>query len=146
LTYPITEREFIEWIDAAFPYHRDLAWRAVVKLGASLTPNASFMVLHEICRLPYPRPVDLNRCLEMLAFWDANYDHPLKAFVFPAAKALVTDSDFSVDEAIAAMEQISVWPDQYCALSIPYFACDDVDGRADAVHERVLAEWAKSRR
>jgi len=115
LTYPITEGEFIEWIDAAFPYHRDLAWRAIVKLGASVTTNASFAVLHEICRPPSLKIVDPQRHLDMLAFWDAHFDHPLKAFVLPAAQALITKNDFSVEGAIAAMRYISVWPGQYSA-------------------------------
>ncbi len=141
--YPISEVEFIGWIDANFPYGRANVWPAVIKLGVSISSNAAFAVLDEICRPPHSYKPSLELRLSMLAYWDQHFDHPLKSLVLPAARALVHDVCIPVDDAIAAMKEIAVWPGEYCALSIPYFACDDVEGHADKVHEDIRKSWQK---
>ncbi len=39
------------------------------------------------------------------------------------------------------LRQMEQFPRQYAALSVAYFACDDVDGVADQEFNRIRAAW-----
>lgn len=52
----MTEIEFIESIDACFPYGDEKEWRKLIHQGVQITDNASFMVLHEIYGAPKEVP------------------------------------------------------------------------------------------
>jgi len=62
------ENEFILKIDNSFPYKDDEKWKALVDEGASISPNASYMVLHEICRPPKRPRITGKQRLDMLEY------------------------------------------------------------------------------
>ncbi|MFA5240113.1 MAG: hypothetical protein WC476_10480, partial [Phycisphaerae bacterium] len=44
------EDEYIESIDASFPYHDENEWKAVIKEGVGISDEAAYYALYEICR------------------------------------------------------------------------------------------------
>jgi len=62
----MTEAEFIEAIGFRFPYQDFDKCRSLIKLGASISANAAFMVLHEICRTPHKHSVSREILFELL--------------------------------------------------------------------------------
>lgn len=133
------EIEFIESIDACFPYRNEQKWRELVRLGAQISDNASFMVLLEICSAPRDIPPDDQR--QMLEAWDSAYLHPLKEEMLAIGKAVIADQPLPVDKVIATMETIGTYPGLYNALNLAHSACDDPTGTVDAVHKRIIATW-----
>ncbi len=137
----MSETEFIEKIDGNFPYHSEPEWQALVKLGASISSNAAYMVLHEICRVPHSEKVTQKSKRALLEYWRQNFNHPTTTSVLRAAEVMIQDEELSVEESMSIMECIATYPNQYNALSIPYFACDDIDGRADDLYQKIIGAW-----
>ncbi len=137
----MSETEFIEKIDGNFPYHSEPEWRALVELGASISQNAAYMVLHEICRAPRSKKVTLKSKRAMLEYWRQNFNHPTMTSVLRAAEVMIKGEELPVEESMSIMKIISAYPNQYNALSIPYFACDDIDGRADELYQKIISAW-----
>lgn len=137
----MSEVEFIEAIDCRFPYGDQAKARELIELGVRISPNASFMVLHEICRPPRAVKRDPLALLELAASWEGTFQHPLVCVVLPIAKSMIQDQLVSVGEAMAAMREVAVYRGQYNALAIPYLACDDDNGEADALHKEITRAW-----
>lgn len=138
----MTEEEFIKTVDCRFPYDDQVQARELIKLGSAISPNAAFMVLHEICRPPRSSQVVASRVSELLAEWTAAVQHPLVPEVLPVATAMFENREISAVEAIRVMKSIAPYRNQYCALSIAYFACDDLVGEGEAEYQSVIDEWA----
>lgn len=138
----MTETEFIESIDCSFPYNSEAEWRPLIELGTSISPNAAFMVLHELCRPPTGIAVPKARIEAILDCWNQHFKHPLVGQVLPAAKAMIDGQTIAVDTALRTMRVVAAYRGQYNALSIPYFACDDVDGRAEELRLEITNAWA----
>jgi hypothetical protein len=62
----MTEEDFVTAIDCAFPYRRPVRWRRLSAAAAHISPNAAFMVLHEVCRLPLSRSATLAERREII--------------------------------------------------------------------------------
>ena len=137
----MTETEFIESIDCQFPYHVESEWRSLIELGASISPNAAFMVLHELCRLPSGTSVEPEAMQAMLTYWRQHFGHPLVTHLLPLAEAMIQGKTVSVAESMRVMRTVAPYRDQYNALSIPYFACDDAEGRADELYQEIINSW-----
>lgn len=137
----MNEVEFIEAIDCRFPYGDQAKAQELIELAARISPNASFMVLHEICRPPKGTKESSLVLLELATSWEGSIEHPLVSVVLPIAKSMIQDKLISVGVAIAAMREIAFYKGQYNALAIPYLACDDEDGEADALHREVTHAW-----
>ena len=138
----MTETEFIEVIDCRLPYEDKQRCCDLIELGAGISPNAAFMVLHEICRPPNSSTATAE-CLEiLLAEWSARVRHPIVEIVLPTAIAMVRGESVSVASSMLAMQKISEYKHQFNALSIPYFACDDINGAADTLHQEIVAAWS----
>lgn len=138
----MTEDEFIQSIDCSFPYADEARWRELIDLGASISPNAAFMVLHEICRAPIDVVIDPGTLSNMLDVWQVRFKHPLVEVVLPAAEAMLRHETITVQAALMAMRRVASYPGQYNALSIPYFACDDVNDKADVLYEEIIRSWS----
>lgn len=95
-------------------------------------------MLHEICRKPDSARVSRQKRLAMLDAWSRENNHPLSPAVIEAAKALIMGDDLSVTRVPELMSEVQKYVNQYQALNIVYFACDDVDGRADARYEEII--------
>lgn len=142
----MSEAEFIQLIDCRLPYGDSARVRELIELGASISTNASFMVLHEICRPPQGAEAGQAERLNMLAAWAASIEHPLAAVVLPIARSMIQRKAVSVDTAMAAMHDIAPSPGQYNALAIACMACDDLDGQADALYQKIIHAWATAMR
>lgn len=137
----MNEVEFIEAIDCRFPYGDQAKARELIELGARISSNASFMVLHEICRPPKGAKVGSLVLLDLAASWEGIFGHPLVLVVLPIARSMIQDKLIPVGVAMAAMREVALYKDQYNALAIPYLACDDEKGEADALHIEITQAW-----
>ena len=139
--FVVDEASFISSIDCKFPYHnREAALNAIV-LGCQTSTNAAFSVAHELARLPRSVSVAPPVLIELLDDLNARFEHSLKASVMKIARRMILGELLSEIEAIAAMDTIAKYPQQWCALSIAYFSCDDASGRVNEAYERIRSEW-----
>ncbi|WP_370059876.1 hypothetical protein [Neptunomonas phycophila] len=135
----MTEQEFIESIDFSFPYEDKEKAVELIEKGRALSVNASFMVLHEIVRAP--SEVALETKESLYDYWCNGFSHKLFEPVKEAASALLEGKVIPVSRAIELMREIEKDKDQYCALSIVYFSCDDTEGKADRKYNQVIEQW-----
>lgn len=138
----VTEEEFVKTVDCRFPYDDHVQANVLIKLGSAVSPNAAFMVLHEICRPPGSSQVVANRINELLAEWTAAVHHPLVLVVLPVATAMIQNREISTSEAIRVMKSIAPYRNQFSALSIAYFACDDMTGDGEREYQSIIDGWA----
>lgn len=83
------EIEYIDMIDAAFPYDDEGAWKAIIDQGVEISDNAAYVVLLKICGAPSEVPVaELERMLEC---WSSKFEHPAKPMVLRAARTVIHD-------------------------------------------------------
>jgi len=137
----MTEEEFIESIDARFPYENIRECKRLIEQGISISENSSFMVLHELCMVPKSKKVNRVELLKLVDHWIETNKHPVAKLVANIAKKILMDTEVSVAESMAAMEKIRPYKWQQCALSIPYMACDDSEGKADDLLNEIQKEW-----
>jgi hypothetical protein len=137
----MNETEFIENIDAHFPYRDQEKANEIIKSGSVLSPNASFMVLHEICRAP--NEIEPKLLFKYLEEWAAVNNHPLKKIVVVSAKALIKKSYIANTQAIEAMNFIQQYQGQYNALSIVYFSASDESEELDIKYDEITDGWEK---
>lgn len=90
----VTDEEFIEIVDCRFAYDDKVQASELIKLGLAISPNAAFMVLHEICRPPRSSQVVASRVNELFEKWTAAVQHPLVLEVLPVATAMIQNRDF----------------------------------------------------
>jgi hypothetical protein len=140
----MNESEFLNSIDCRFPYQDEPRWRALILQGKTISANASFGVLHEIARKPFGHGVSEREQLAMLGVWRAENDHPLVQLVVEAAQAIITGNLLPVDRVLELLDRVRAYPDQYCALGIISFACDDVHGIADEKRQAIVNFWESS--
>ena len=133
------ETQFIKSIDASFPYDDEEKWMELIIKGGQISENASFMVLHEICRAP--NEVSAEHQLRMLYEWKKRYTHPIKNLVLESGKAIIEGRDIPVEIAMDYLKQISKFKGLYNALAIVYFSCDDIDGNVDDLYNQTIKAW-----
>lgn len=138
----MTETEFIESIDCQLPYGDLVKVERLIEQAREISSNAMFMVLHEICRPPRSVEITLSALLQLLACWSQSAAHPLCAVLLPIAESMIRGQEVSTSAAMAAMREVALFPNQHCALAIPYFSCDDKDGEVDALHTKITHAWA----
>ncbi len=135
------EEKFLDSIDCRFPYEDESQWKALILQGKAISENASFGVLHEIARKPFGNQVSEKTQLAMVDFWEAKNEHPLAKSVIEAAKAIITGNLLSVEKVLELLSQVQVYRNQYSALSIIYFACDDIKGLTDEKWQEIVNSW-----
>ncbi|MER9233139.1 hypothetical protein NKI56_13740 [Mesorhizobium sp. M0622] len=141
-----TEVSFEPSIDARFPYADASSASAIIAQGWSISLNAAFCVLHELCRPPVGKAVSKERLLELVEEWSMGPDHPLKQPVLRCAQALIQDEPLPWREASAVMQQIGLHEGQRAALAIAYFAGDSSSNEGDTTlgntDHRIRQTWA----
>ena len=139
------EVPFEATFDACFPYGDASAASALIAQGWSISLNAAFCVLDEICRPG--RGVDVSRqtLVELVSEWRSGPEHPLKASLITCAHALIDDVPLPWPDGVRIMEEIAKHDAQRAALGIAYFAsdCDTPEGdRAlEDARQRIVREW-----
>ncbi|MBS1536658.1 MAG: hypothetical protein JST20_02770 [Bacteroidetes bacterium] len=143
----ITEREikFIESIDCNFPYHNKQKCLKLIDIALTLSPDAMFFVIQEICRVPasMKSKISSESLFELLEVIKTKFEHQLKELVIEVACKLINGEELTVDDAISKMEIIKKYPRQYAAFSILYFSCDDKDEKLEPIMDSIRNEWNK---
>ncbi|MCB9433677.1 MAG: hypothetical protein H6668_17025 [Ardenticatenaceae bacterium] len=135
------EEAFLNSIDCCFPYEDEHKWRKLILQGKSISDNASFGVLYEIARKPLGSKVNEHQQLEMVTCWQAENEHPLVECIIEAAMAIIVNEPLPIAMILGYMDKVQDYRNQYGALSILYFACDDVDGLADEKWQNIVSSW-----
>jgi hypothetical protein len=142
----MTEEEFIASIDCQFPYDAPREWRRSIALARNISPNAVFMVIHELCRPPRSSRVSAATRLRIYRCVQQRFKHPLLTRLDSLFSTAISGGMVPVSRAGAAMRQVARYRDQYNALAICYFSCNDRLGRTEALYDAITAEWSNARR
>lgn len=137
----MTEAEFVDSIDARFPYGDAQAGRALINQGLGISANAAFAVAYELAHPPVDAEPWTERRLQDLALLRSSLRHPLAVPVLAVVERLIRGEQITVEEAMSLMEQIGAYRDQFAALGLVYMACDDRENVADGVYERIVESW-----
>lgn len=138
------EHEFISSIDCCFPYEAPLKWSRIVVRAPRISPNAAFMVLHEICRPPQRIDLSEQKARLIIEHLYRHFRHPLKHVLQKAIEAHITGKELSQEKAGYLMRKVASYPGQYNALSICYFSANDKQGRLDDLYDQITERWAKA--
>jgi hypothetical protein len=137
----VNESEFIDQIDCNFPHRKPMEVLCLIKLGASITPNAAYMVLYEICSVPYIpklRPYLIQKRIEL---WEKYSPHPLNKIVVPLAIKIVRNRQISISRCLKYLDQVAQYPKMFNALNIVSSACDDPTGLVDERCHEIVHKW-----
>ncbi len=135
----MTENELIRLIDCRFPINDYESSQNLIRSSIEISPNAAFMVLHELCRYPKPDENDKRMIRTHLEFWKNNFHHPAIPIVLPSAMALINGENISESDCLNAMREISTYKNQYNALAIISFAC--TTDAADLLYDEIVEKW-----
>ena len=127
-------------LDASFPYDNEVAASALIKQGWSISLNAAFYVLHELCRPSNDESICKERLRRLITEWAAGPDHPLKEPVLHAAKILTEDDALDRQEGAELMRWVGAYDGQRAALAIVYFASDCMSPEGDKALTGLEAE------
>ena len=83
----MNDEEFDQLIDCRFPYRDEPEWKRLTDLGRSISPNAHFITLGEICRPPRSAKVTAAQQTRMMHYWAEGFEHPLTAVALECATA-----------------------------------------------------------
>jgi hypothetical protein len=132
---PTKEMEYIERIDASFPYDDEKAWKAIIDEGIRLSGNAAYMALLATCSSS--AATSGNELERLIRYWSSRYDHPTKPAVLKAARALIGGSDMPEDECLRYLSEIAAYPGLYNAVGIVWRAAPRDEGRVGKATEAV---------
>ncbi len=139
------EIEFNDNIDQKFPYlDREKALALIIQ-AKSISPNASFMVLHELCRPPVEKNIDKNALCDLIEIWKNHNEDKLSKTIALMAEALGAGILIPETDGLELMQVLRNFPNQYNALAIVYFACYQGDPSVDDLYEEILTEWDPNR-
>jgi len=136
---------FLDKIDCNFPYHNRQESVQLINQAETLSTNALFKVIEELCRIPKSEKanVSTSELIDLLTLTSNKLNHPLKELIIDAADKMIREQDLEVDDVIWKMEIVEKYPGQYAALSILYFSCDDKEGKLEPIWDRIISEWNK---
>jgi hypothetical protein len=141
------ERPFEAQIDARFPYGEHARCIALIAEARTISLNATFCVLDEICRPPESGMVTSGQQRTLIAEWCAGLEHDLIDPVLTCAHALIGDRPLPWTDAVAVMELVGKFDGQRAALSVAYFSgdCDTVEGNAalTSAERRIRSAWER---
>lgn len=142
----MNEIEYIDRIDTCFPFGRARKWKPVIDQGVSLSDNAAYMALFAIA-VARPRDLPRRESQRMIDYWSSKYDHPTKAMVLAAARAIIWNKPLSQETALKDMDAVAPYRNLCNALGIIHAAVrpDDCTGDTPASVEQkcreIIAQW-----
>jgi len=139
----MTEAKFISLIDARFPYGDRKKGLALVALALKISPNAVFMIHHELA-IP-GRSVRAKKAdrLAVLDYIDEHFVHPLSGLASWLTRKRISKEGISVAQAAAAARTIAKFPGCYNALNIACISCDDKIGENERLFDSITKKWEK---
>ena len=140
-----SEIQFLDKIACNFPYHIRQESEHLIEQAATLSTNALFSVIKELCRIPQSKrsTVSTETLLDLLTLTASKLNHPLKDLIVEAADKMIRRQELTVDNAILKMQTVQQYPGQFAALSILYFSCDDKEGKLEPFWDSIRNEWKK---
>jgi hypothetical protein len=139
------ETVFFDRMEAGFPYKDAQRASALIAEGWSISLNAAFFVLSEICQPDEDAGVRRPKLLALFEAWHAGGDHPLNEPVLRCAKAIIDGEPLPLEEGLRIMDEVAAYAGQHNALSIASFASySDAPGVDDALgeaYERIVEGW-----
>ncbi|HEX5138392.1 MAG TPA: hypothetical protein VFY93_15555 [Planctomycetota bacterium] len=143
---PRSEADFVIEIDCQFPYVDRERALALTSEACSISANAAFGVVYEICNVPRGVAADPETRDAVLRRIETLLSHPLAKVILPLARALVEGEHPTSSEQIDAMRKVAAFPGQYYALQVALYAGnpeDPGDEDLDRVYDEILAEWER---
>src|SRR5581483_3111850 len=137
----MTEDAFNKLIDCRFPYRDADEARRLIALGRSISTNAHFMTLEEICRPPASVDVTVAEQFTLLRYWAEGFEHPLSDALMACATALIDGRHLPVERVLRIMDEVARHVGAYGALNVAYFACDDAEERVEARRTEIARVW-----
>jgi hypothetical protein len=139
------EIQFLDKIDCNFPYLDRQESLRLIAQASTLSTNALFSVIEELCRIPESQrsTVSTETLLNLLTVAASKLNHPLKEIIVDTADKMIRRQELTVDEAISKIQTVQKNPGQFAALSILYFSCDDKDGKLEPIWDNIINEWNK---
>jgi hypothetical protein len=137
----MTESDFISSIDCNFPYQDAARARQLTEEACLISTNAAFAVVDEISRPPKGAFAEPALSTELFLLVELRLSHPLVQPILALARKIVQGKTVSVSESLFVLRQVERFPGELAALSVAYFACDDIDGVADTELKRIRTAW-----
>lgn len=135
------EQEFIETIDCQFPYDDGGKAEALTKQALAISPNAAFMILHEVVHAPSNVSADAPGRTAALRRLEHSFRHPLAAPLLPVAKRVLRGEHLTPPETIDKLQRIAPFPGQYNALAIVYLSCKQRHQAAHETYTSIVSQW-----
>jgi hypothetical protein len=141
----LTEQEFADSISCRFPYNEKSAAEALIMQGWSISANAAFCVLDEICRLPQSVDVEGATQQALVEQWASVGSHPLQSSLLLCANAIIDSKPIAWRDAVRIMNEVRGYEGQYAALCIAYFAGDfstpEGDDALEEANNDIRQQW-----
>jgi len=139
------EIEFLNRIRCAFPYNDSNENVRLINEAATLSPNALFSVIEELCRIPESERINVTTetLNELLILTARKLNHPLKELIVETANKMINEQELIVEDVIHKMKTVQEYPGQFAALSILYSSCDDKEEKLEPIWDSIVKTWNK---
>ncbi|MDO9000079.1 MAG: hypothetical protein Q7W45_09970 [Bacteroidota bacterium] len=137
----LKELEFINKIEDNFPFENYFESVKLIDEAIKISPNSVFAIVEEICKEAGEENASEEALVNLLKTIDKKFDHPLRKIILETAQNIILNEETTLEEAIANMELVRPYPQQYAALSIIYFSADDLKGKSEKVWNSITTEW-----
>lgn len=137
---------FLEGIDCNLPYRDPHQVRRIFKEGLSISDEAVFGVMREICHLPggYNTRKPIRRyAWKYLNNIPKYFKHPLLDIAVDSGNCQLKYIDLPDEETLKRMARVKQFPKLYSALQIVSMTSPDEEGKIDNSYDAILAEWHK---
>ena len=140
-----TEAEFIDAVDCRFPYQQEAQAHRLIEEACAISPNAAFMIVHELARRPQGSTADDSTCLALLERLGDRFEHPLRDAVLGVARRMIRGDQLQVHDCVELMRAVSRHRGQFNALAVVYFSCEDSGMKTvDQLHGDIVGNWRRS--
>lgn len=138
---PEKEEEFIDNIDANFPFEDPLACSATIMEASKISPKACFKVIQEICGIEdYKRDtISDMQLVSLVNEMKRKFEHPMKELITDVAIKTINKIDLPLAQTLAGLQEVRKYPGLYPPLWILYFSCYE-DG-VEELKDEILDEW-----
>ncbi len=138
-----TESEFISAIDCQFPFGDQAVASELIREACQISPNAAYMVAHELARPPASDETPSMIRLRLLDQLEDAFEHPLKGLVLGVTRRMIQGELIGADECLGAMRTVGTYKNMYNALAIVCSAGYSGDDamQIDRIYDELVAKW-----
>ena len=113
----MSEEDFISSIDANFPFEEKLAVE-VMEVANSISDNACYYVLFEICCLPLSKKISPETQLEFLCLWRDRCHPKMKDVGLQTAQSIIKGIPQSYEFISQNMKKLCEFTNQFSLLDL----------------------------